>query len=274
MKKAISLLLALVLCLSMCACGNSTASNPVTTTATNAENPNSASNPQNAIVGEWKTLRGNNSVIFNEDGSGSSGDLEFAWKYDEELSSYSTNYEITPVITIEKDGDYDTIRFFYWTLYRANDYEQARLTYLEKQDNRIAEYIKDKEKLQLNTVYSLEHGEITFTEISMGEDGNAILTASITNCTGESMSGREIAPVFCSGNLDHDGEENYDIDTFGSLYMQHEFPSGATETVEIVHPSSDAITTDLKSFNRLFFVSTIDIGGTEYYINWNDYIQK
>ena len=67
MKKTIALLLALVLCLSLVACGNS--------------------NKKKSIVGKWECAAEDSVIIMNEDKTGSvtnSGNvMEFTWIYDE-----------------------------------------------------------------------------------------------------------------------------------------------------------------------------------------------
>ena len=69
MKKVISLLLALVMCLSLCACGGGT-----DTASTNEVNGNSSS-AEKAIIGAWN-MGEYDVFVFSEDGKVARGDAE------------------------------------------------------------------------------------------------------------------------------------------------------------------------------------------------------
>ena len=107
MKKAISLLLALVMCLSLCACGGG----------------NSA---EKAIIGEWKILDGSDVLIFNEDGTVDRNGEKLDWWYDSDGERYCISYfGMTFNFVIQTEND---IRFF--TIenvpyYHADDYDKA-----------------------------------------------------------------------------------------------------------------------------------------------------
>lgn len=105
MKKVISLLLALVMCLSLCACGA-------------GKDP--AKEKKELIVGEWLFDNGY-TIIFNADHSGkmlAAEEYEIKWSYDEELDYYpckmisdeaSKTFEIT--YNIGEDG---SMSIFAW----------------------------------------------------------------------------------------------------------------------------------------------------------------
>ena len=103
MKKTISLLLALVLCLSLCACGNS----------------------KNPIIGEWISDQGV-TVAFYEDGTCTVGDVEATWSYDETTELCTIHLELSITFSIEKNNG---VRFFtVWgmtTYYHADDYHKV-----------------------------------------------------------------------------------------------------------------------------------------------------
>ncbi len=80
MKKALALLLALMMCLSFAACGNATAES------------NSANKMEELIVGEWQ-FEGGNTLVCNNDHTGTftyaSGEsYNCRWSYDEDLDFY------------------------------------------------------------------------------------------------------------------------------------------------------------------------------------------
>ena len=84
MKKTLALVLALVLCLGVCACGNGGA--PVD----NQTELDNNSNAQNEILGKWTFFDYGFTVTFLENGTGTDGDGgTFTWKYDEDLKYYT-----------------------------------------------------------------------------------------------------------------------------------------------------------------------------------------
>lgn len=107
MKKALSLLLALVLCLSLCACGNDSITEPSDT------NPptESGSRTEDAIVGAWNIGEGYYDVfLFYKDGTVKRGDEEYEWWYDKETEKYcffALGISFTVVIEEDENG-----RFF------------------------------------------------------------------------------------------------------------------------------------------------------------------
>lgn len=105
MKKTIALILALALCLTLCACGGKN---------------NPAKEKEAMIVGDWLFDNGY-SIIFNADYSGkmlAAEEYEIKWSYDENLDYYpcmmiSGNASKTFEITY-KIGDDGTMSIFAW----------------------------------------------------------------------------------------------------------------------------------------------------------------
>lgn len=81
MKKTISLLLALVLCLSLCACGGGNSDTPDVPETTEAE-----SNKLN-LYQEWKALPGGQIVSFDEEGNFYINGQSYKYEYNEETST-------------------------------------------------------------------------------------------------------------------------------------------------------------------------------------------
>ena len=108
MKKAISIFLALLLCLSLCACGGDDA------------------NAEKAIVGKWKSFEGR-TATFNEDGTGEApygGD--FTWKFDKETNWYMISSDgLTLSCEIKTENEIRSISIGGNTYYHADDYEKA-----------------------------------------------------------------------------------------------------------------------------------------------------
>ena len=100
MKRIIALLLVVVMCLPLVACGNNVekdnTENPVGTN--NAETIDKKSEAEKAIVGTWKREDSSqyrqHIITFNKDNTGTfynaslEKEGEITWKYDEELSCY------------------------------------------------------------------------------------------------------------------------------------------------------------------------------------------
>ncbi len=81
MKKAISLLLALVMCLSLCACGGDNSDTPDAPDTTEAE-----LNKLN-LYQEWKALPGGQSVSFDKEGNFYINGQSYKFEYNEEANS-------------------------------------------------------------------------------------------------------------------------------------------------------------------------------------------
>ena len=123
MKKAISMLLVLMLCLSMCACAPASEGN--------------TTDPKMAYVGEWKAnvLAGNSGdgreyevavIQLNEDGTGTYKGQELTWELSADGTTVkATTNHITVNFEIDvKDGK-TTLNFFDDTYYRASEFVET-----------------------------------------------------------------------------------------------------------------------------------------------------
>ena len=81
MKKTLSLILALAMCLSLCACGGAD------TPSTNEVNNNNSSNAEKAIIGAWN-MGEYDVFVFSEDGKVARGEAQYDWWYDKETERY------------------------------------------------------------------------------------------------------------------------------------------------------------------------------------------
>ena len=99
MKKAISLLLALVLCLSLCACGGGNDTPETTPNAENETTPHVEENTEieeseigKDVLGKWFVVDSTVSLSFNDDGTGirvqDGQEVPLSWKYDTEANCY------------------------------------------------------------------------------------------------------------------------------------------------------------------------------------------
>lgn len=109
MKKVISLLLALVLCLSLCACGGGNET-PNTTEA-----PTEAKKIDLKIIGTWKTDPSYNDyvLVINDDNTGSlsvdGGTESLTWTYDEATCTLTLTKANSPDTTLMYVEENDTL---------------------------------------------------------------------------------------------------------------------------------------------------------------------
>ena len=145
MKNALSLILALVLCLSLCACGskkeNITPGDNGNSTTTQTDNNTMQSDnntPQSAYVGEWKAnvLVGNSGdgreydvaiIQLNNDGTGSYKGKALTWELSADgtaINFVTTADNITGNFKIQITDGKTTLNFYQDTYYRAAEFEE------------------------------------------------------------------------------------------------------------------------------------------------------
>jgi hypothetical protein len=127
MKQAISLILALILCLGLCACGSS-----------NAETDGAANKQDNSAqeyVGEWKTNIVDISfgaatvykvavIVLNADGTATYRGREATWEYKDGTIHLAVTGGGIAVFGIEKEEEKTVLKFSEYTYYRANEFEK------------------------------------------------------------------------------------------------------------------------------------------------------
>ena len=110
MKKALSLLLALVMCLSLCACGN--------TQTMEEKQPSGESTPdfvEELTFGVWKkTLMSKATLVFNENGSGTmtfinGSSNSFDWRMNDSTISIITEHNQEYTYTVDVSKEYTRI---------------------------------------------------------------------------------------------------------------------------------------------------------------------
>lgn len=171
MKRLIALLLALLMCASLCACS-------------------AEKEMKNDIVGEWIAVSNGQTAVFNDDGTGEVASRSVTWKYDPNLDSYTiadtVNYNA--VVGTEYDMQYMTL--LNTDFYRPDDYDKAFTLMLSKRLEKIVDLTAPMEKIRLNTVYPLADGvTIEFTEIVKEFDGDMLVARyTVINNSGEDIT--------------------------------------------------------------------------------------
>ena len=308
MKKAISLLLALVLCLSLCACegGNDT---PETTP--NAENETTphfeekevTEEPEigKEILGEWYSVKSTAiiTLTFNEDGTGvhnlEGAETAFTWKYDEELNCYTIALGAVISATVENVDGIEQLIIGDSYCVRAEYYADAHEAYLAEQEAQQGNVLKDairaeiegKTLAQFNTSYKMsDNVEISIiswevgTHNIRGADCAGIwLTVEIKNLTGSNIQWTEIAPVegdawVVYGKSISQGScifyEYFNTDESGTLVKT--FPANDTVKclVNVAGNSYDNFEASVDTFGYVLGFISFTFDGVEYYLDLAD----
>lgn len=173
MKKIITAILALCLCLGMAAC--------------KAEKED-----KKDIVGEWMAVSINAAAAFNEDGTGElnyGGTIQsVSWKYDPDTDRYIVAADQTWTVLVSKEYDMDYMSLQGVDFYRPDDYDKAYTLMLSRRFEDITNVTAEMTKIKLDTAYDLTNGvTIAFTQIS--KDGDSLLlNYAVTNNRNETAS--------------------------------------------------------------------------------------
>lgn len=123
MKKTISLLLALVMCLSLCACGNKNTDTPTEGVSNNSE-------ADSALLGQWVSVEDRiHSFLFTEDKQGAASndkrEAPIEWFYDVETNNYVITVldEDTFSIRLEVIEGFDSFTYDAHTFIRIDEYD-------------------------------------------------------------------------------------------------------------------------------------------------------
>ena len=234
MKKVISLLLALVLCLSLAACGGNGAS------------------AEKAIIGAWNKEDGYDVCVFSDDGKVARGSEQYEWWYDKEAERYSMSvYGLTYTFAIEEDenGRFFTIEGIHY--YYVENYDPAAMDaeYIEKQ---IATLTEGKTELVVGNTYTTANGaEFTFEKAEI---------------TGEAD--------LCNFNLYITSEEEFGADTGASYYYDGGWAglaivsqNGGEGNTRLYSGGIYQNLSTLQSHKAKYGFLCFKLGGTSYYVS-------
>ena len=266
MKKILALLLAAVMCLSLCAC--------------------SGESDNKAIAGEWKAVSCDASAVFHEDGSGAlSGTFipgcNFTWKYDKDLKCYviaaaqTMNATINTINEIEYISLYGGIQFF-----RVENYDQAIQIVVNNREDEIANLIDGKTKLELGVAYDLGNDlSVVYNVIPVneGERFDLILeTAVSNNGTSEIQYMSSLPASYTAKYYLYDAPNG--TTSNGGMGWSGQSNARAGETVVIsnslITKNAADVEKALDVFGKVIGAFCFEMNGTEYYIDLSDYIKK
>lgn len=286
MKKLIALLLAVVMCLSLCACGSNAEKDASSTGAsTNSQSAGGGeSNSQAAIVGEWKAVSTDASIVFNEDGTGMlnyGSKQDFTWKFDEDLACYMIAASQTYNTSIQTEDGIEsiTLSIMYRDIafYRPEDYNTALELLLQNRRASIAEFTNGIKKLELGTAYDSGDGmSVVFTDISY--DGSTLLFYAdfSNNRTTESYASEFHYTgkyyLVSGGREVWSGTYGMGFREIGSDMGLNLAPSETKAGVGSID-LDDEIQNTLDAYGVLIGAFQFEIYGTTYYIDLSEYIQ-
>ena len=297
MKKTIALLLALVLCLSLCACGGGNDA-PETNNGNEASNSptqsqevtTEATEPELDILGEWISIKNQESkLVFNEDGTCvtvSNDVVKYSVDYDigviSVYDSVTRNYNITQEDNIVKltinGSDY----------VRAENFADARAEYVEQAIAEVAEVLEGKTPLEFNVPYQLSDkieitilsGEFTTHTTRETDVFGLWFTISLHNLTDSEFEWQATPYVeegSCSIRTASSSEETY----AGFMWEYHLNEEGkrtrypANEEVKLIVPlwegSADTINESISAYGKILGYATFVIGDVEYYIDFSQF---
>ena len=308
MKKAISLLLALVMCLSLVACGGG---NDTPKTTPNAENDTTQNIKENEaleigkeILGEWYLVQTTDYVlVFDEDGTGvrkfNGTDTAFTWKYDEDFKCYTLALEQIVTAKVEVVDGIEQFAFGASYCVRSEHHAEAHQAYMAEQEAYLAEQninamkddirakIEGKTLAQFNTPYKMSDNiEISIigwevgTHNIRGTDCEGIwLTVEIKNLTASDVSWTDIAPVsedawVVTGTSMVQGSctfyEYFNADDNGTLVTT--FPANDTVKclVNVTGMSYDNFEASVDTFGYVMGNISFTFDGIEYYLDLAD----
>lgn len=239
MKKIIALLLAIVTCLSFVACDS----------IKKVVNKDSEKDP---IIGEWKVLGYEVSIIFNEDGTGSAVNkdesyegedtIETRWKYDEELLCYTVNliseYESGIFsFTIQKSENgaryIDLGSGGEAIFYHIDDYDKAVEFEISKAIEQINKKLENRTKIEMNKSYYYSDGlSIKFTGITI-DDTDLYLNVQFTNSSSDTLELEDFDYDICyieGANSQNDYDHTHWVK---GIYNLHVDEILANETIDV-----------------------------------------
>ena len=244
MKKILALILALVLCFGLCACGSSN----VGTNGT----PNKQDDATQEYVGEWKanivdisfgaaTVYKVAVITLNADGTASYREKSATWEYKNGTIHLAVTGGGVAVLGIEKENGKTVLKFSKTTYYRANEFEKI--------DNMPA-LTEGRTELLVGNTYTTANGMV-FTL------NKAELILEGTNC-------RFALYIASDKDFDIGSTEYYAANNFAGFTMMNQSRDGNVTCFQSAFSFDKAkVEADAQDFGVLHF--TVD--GTEYYVS-------
>ncbi len=287
MKKTLALLLAMIMCLPLAACSSNEKEDNLI--QTNENETNGDGETVNVLVGEWKSptqsVSGLASIVFNNDGTGTWGDSDFSWKYDDELSVYmmalesgsTQSFVIDTTENIVRSICPDGNRYYYIT-----DYDAGSQIEYQKVYQKILDKLNDFTKIEIGQPMDIPtlSMTMTFTDVHIRE-GVLYLDCALKN-----NKDKEEYHTRINGNLTGDiysinreaiyGIDFYYGDTFYNAIYQAGYVFSPNETrnftVEICTVEDD-ISFAVFSFHISFGIASTQYDAS-YFLDLSEYLKQ
>ena len=244
MKKIISLILALILCLGLCACGSS-----------NVESDGNANKQDDAAqeyVGEWKanvidlsmgdvTIYKVAVITLNLDGTATYRGHDATWELKGDAIHLAVTGGGVAVLGIDKEDGKTVLKFSKYTYYRANEFEEI--------DN-VPALTEGRTELLVGNTYTTANGMVFTIE-------KLELITDEANC-------RFALSVASDEDFEIGSTQYYAANNFAGFTMMHQSRDGNVTHFQSAFSFEKAsVEADAEAFGVLHF--TID--GTDYYIS-------
>lgn len=313
MRKTISTLLALVLCLSLCACGNKNTDIPT-------ENVSNNSEADSALLGQWVSVEDRKLFfMFTDDKEGTASNREreapIKWLYDAEANNYVITIldEDTFSIQLDMIEGFDCFTYDAHTYIRIDEYdafmensesadtEETTIT-TESSDveetlseenearNEIYGYVADRTQIEFGVEYVYSEGiVIKFVDVSfdtVNGDDCVCLNVEITfDSNTESTLIREVVDIehkthyLCDGTkLSWSGGHiQWGMNIDSGAGAKDTEPGATVSTRGSIHTDASRHYNNINK-GRLDSISvmlcTFEMNGTEYYIDLSDYFTE
>lgn len=168
MKKLIALLLAAIMCLSLCACGKDAedsqgGKNDGGSSSSASKEPTVKEEKEFVICREWRNVKSGNSVVFKEDGNYTSGDSTFSYTYSAEKNAVwldGTKFDI-----VQQYGVYMLVFNEDEYLVGADNYEAVHAIFVKNGREEIAASgtivkVGDTNRLKCGAYFTLDKVEL------------------------------------------------------------------------------------------------------------------
>lgn len=261
MKKLITIFLAVVICLSLVACGGN------------------STNGKNAVVGEWKSANGD-TFFFNSDGTGARDDSDFQWTYNTESNLFTMHLMLDISFSIQEENGIKFIELLKTRYYHIDDYEKGFEIEKQAAIDTLNSYTEGRTKIEIGKSYDFSEGvTIAFLGATLIDYSNGHLCIDAT-FTGDNSVEKERL----YGTYSFEYKTHYISDEVNTSWISSTIQWGANigeyggaeelEPGATVQTRGSVFSLYNTSVDKLSTViCCFEMNGIEYYIDLSDYLK-
>lgn len=296
MKRIFACLLVLMVCVSLCACGNDEAMETYKKyealigylESGDYENAyrelerlsgKKENEEEKAILGNWISM-GGHEIIFREDGTvvmdGEGDRFEGKWMYSIELECYTIAMSMGMLnVFLKNDGQNSYVECRNMKFYTREAFEAKLPERLETARQEFSEKVEGMQKAQLDQVYTAEGFCVKFDIVL--ENGDFWIYATVTNLGTEPI--QQIGGVACPIGVGYK-RECYYYGNWRTISHGIEVNMAFAEGVEEIAPGEtatmkgklcDGVGKMLENYGVVLGYATCFIGEDNYYLDFSDY---